>query len=73
MCSAIARSGDKGDTCNIGVIARSPEHYAHLKRVLTVDRVRDFFDHFLEEGATVTRCVFMQIYEISRAATHFRA
>ena len=40
---AHARSGDKGDTCNIGVIARAPEIYPWLKRTLTVAQVRRRF------------------------------
>jgi len=40
---AHARSGDKGDTANIGVIARKPEYYPLLVRYLTVDRVRSYF------------------------------
>lgn len=40
---AHARSGDKGDHANIGVIARTAEGYAHLRRELTPDRVRAFF------------------------------
>ena len=38
-----ARSGDKGDTCNIGVLARSPEIYEWLLGYLTADKVRAFF------------------------------
>jgi len=40
---AHARSGDKGDTANVGVIAYDPEDYPLLARVLTVDRVRTHF------------------------------
>ena len=40
---AHARSGDKGDTCNIGVIARSPEIYPWLKRTLTANLVKRRF------------------------------
>jgi hypothetical protein len=40
---AHARSGDKGDTCNIGVIARAPEIYPWLKKTLTVAAVRRHF------------------------------
>jgi hypothetical protein len=40
---AHARSGDKGDTANIGVIARAAEHYPLLVRHLTADRVREYF------------------------------
>ena len=38
-----ARSGDKGDTCNIGVLARSPEIYNWLLGYLTADKVKAFF------------------------------
>jgi hypothetical protein len=40
---AHARSGDKGDTCNIGVIARAPEIYPWLKRLLTASLVKRRF------------------------------
>ncbi len=40
---AFARSGDKGDTANIGVIALAPAAYEHLLRELTADRVRHHF------------------------------
>jgi hypothetical protein len=40
---AYARSGDKGDTCNIGLLARSPEIYDFLVDYLTEARVRKFF------------------------------
>jgi len=39
---AFARSGDKGDTANIGVIALAPPAYEHLVRELTA-RVKDHF------------------------------
>ncbi len=41
---AHARSGDKGDTANIGVIARRPEYYPILRNHLTADRVRERFE-----------------------------
>lgn len=40
---AHARSGDKGDTANVGVIARRPEYYPVMVRLLTVERVREHF------------------------------
>jgi len=40
---AHGRSGDKGDTGNVGVIARKPEYYPLLTKYLTVERVRDHF------------------------------
>jgi hypothetical protein len=40
---AHARSGDKGDTANVGVIAYKPEYYPFLKEVLTPERVKKHF------------------------------
>ena len=40
---AHARSGDKGDTANVGVIALKPEWYPVLREQLTLDRVRAHF------------------------------
>jgi hypothetical protein len=40
---AHARSGDKGDTANVGVIALDPAWYPLLVRELTVDRVTSHF------------------------------
>lgn len=42
---AHGRSGDKGDSANIGVIARSPAAYAELCRVLTAELVQSYFAH----------------------------
>ena len=41
---AHARSGDKGDIANVGVIALKPEWYDLLERELTPDRVATHFD-----------------------------
>lgn len=40
---ATARSGDKGEGSNVGVMARSDVAYAFLKEVLTAERVRAHF------------------------------
>jgi hypothetical protein len=40
---AHTRSGDKGDTSNIGVIAFKPEHYPVILREVTPARVKQFF------------------------------
>ncbi len=40
---AHARSGDKGDTGNVGVIARKQEYYPLLVKYLTPDRVKEHF------------------------------
>jgi len=40
---AHARSGDKGDMSNIGLIARKPEYYPILVREVTAERVKEHF------------------------------
>lgn len=40
---AHARSGDKGDTANVGVIALRPEWYEILAQYLTLERVQAHF------------------------------
>jgi hypothetical protein len=40
---AHARSGDKGDTANVGLIALRPEFYPHLVREVTTERVKEHF------------------------------
>jgi hypothetical protein len=40
---AHARSGDKGDNANIGLIALKPEHYPILVREVTAERVKQHF------------------------------
>jgi hypothetical protein len=40
---AHARSGDKGDVSNIGLIATDPRHYSILLREVTAERVKSHF------------------------------
>jgi hypothetical protein len=40
---AHGRSGDKGDTSNIGIIAFQDRHYPVLQREVTAERVKEFF------------------------------
>jgi hypothetical protein len=45
---AHTRSGDKGDTCNIGVIAWEQHFYPILVQELTPDRVKRHFGQMVE-------------------------
>jgi hypothetical protein len=45
---AHARSGDKGDTSNIGIIAFDARHYPILAREVTADRVKQFFGEIVK-------------------------
>jgi hypothetical protein len=40
---AHARSGDKGDTANVGLIAYKPEYYPVLVEQVTAERVKEHF------------------------------
>ena len=45
---AHARSGDKGDTANVGVIALEPRWYEVLERFVTRNRVAEHFRGMIE-------------------------
>ncbi len=45
---AHARSGDKGDTANVGVIALQPKWYDVLEQFVTRNRVADHFRGMIE-------------------------
>ncbi|MEO8185924.1 MAG: acyclic terpene utilization AtuA family protein [Burkholderiaceae bacterium] len=45
---AVARSGDKGDTSNIGVIARSEALLPYMLREVTAERVKQYFAHYVQ-------------------------
>ena len=40
---AHARSGDKGDTANVGLIALKPEYYTLMVEQVTAERVKNHF------------------------------
>jgi hypothetical protein len=50
---ALGRSGDKGDMCNVGILARSPKAFLWLDSWLTAQRVKDLFQELCV--GTVTR------------------
>ena len=60
---AHARSGDKGATANVGVIALRPEWYPLLERELTRDRVAEHFRGVIE--GKVERFPLPNLYAIN--------
>ncbi len=53
---AVARSGDKGNHSNIGVMARKPEYLAWIAAALTEAAVTEWMQHALDpQNSTVTR------------------
>ena len=51
LCTA--RSGDKGDIANIGIIARKPDAYHFIKSYVTAERVHEYMGHLI--GGRVNR------------------
>lgn len=49
---AYARSGDKGDNANIGVIARKPEYLALISQQLTSEVIANYFAHTIKGNVT---------------------
>jgi hypothetical protein len=47
---AHARSGDKGDTANVGLIALKDEYYPLLVREVTAERVKRHFGEIVKGG-----------------------
>ena len=45
---AYARSGDKGDISNIGLIAHDPQKYEILTEVITPEKVKAFFKDWVK-------------------------
>uniref|UniRef100_A0A8D0H716 Uncharacterized protein n=1 Tax=Sphenodon punctatus TaxID=8508 RepID=A0A8D0H716_SPHPU len=66
---AYTRSGDKGNSANIGVIARHPLYFPYLKKTLTAQTIEDYFQHLLEreqpEENLVTRYELPGIYGLN--------
>ncbi len=50
---ALARSGDKGNHCNIGVIARKKEYLAYIEAALNERNIKQYFTHILAENSQV--------------------
>ncbi|XP_037335810.2 uncharacterized protein lratb.1 isoform X2 [Pungitius pungitius] len=64
---AFTRSGDKGDSANVGVIARHPLFFPYLKKHLTSSVVEDYFSHLIEPGTenAVTRYTLPGIHGLN--------
>lgn len=49
---AHGRSGDKGDICNVGLIARSQAAFEILRREVTEERVKAHFGNMIKGSVT---------------------
>ena len=59
---ALARSGDKGNKANVGIIARQPEYLPYIYAALNEQAVAERFAHFLPEGATQQSLCYVERY-----------
>ncbi|KAJ4244008.1 hypothetical protein NW762_014621 [Fusarium torreyae] len=64
---AHARSGDKGDNCNVGVFVGTAEEYRWLQSYLTIPKIIELLGNDYRSVVRVERCEFQQIM-----AVHFR-
>ncbi|KAF3698172.1 hypothetical protein EXN66_Car013853 [Channa argus] len=64
---AYTRSGDKGDSANIGVVARHPLFFPYLKKHLTSSVVEEYFSHLIQPGVhnAVTRYTLPGIHSLN--------
>ncbi|HEX4918386.1 MAG TPA: acyclic terpene utilization AtuA family protein [Limnobacter sp.] len=53
LAIAHARSGDKGNTSNVGVVARTAQHYDLLTALLTPQRIKSYLAHLVQGEVTV--------------------
>lgn len=49
---ANGRSGDKGDVCNVGIIARDAQYLPYIKKALTEQAVSKYMQHLCQGNVT---------------------
>lgn len=52
---AVGRSGDKGDSANVAIIARTPALYPYIKAQVTPEVIHAALGHYLAPDSTITR------------------
>lgn len=62
---ALARSGDKGNNSNIGVIARDSRFLPYIEAALTTEAVAKYFAHMLSDTSVITRYQLPNINSIN--------
>ena len=73
---AHGRSGYMGDTSNVCVFSRYPKDYEYLKRVLTVERVKEYFGDMVKgeiiryDVDTLHGMNFVMKHALGGGATH---
>jgi Acyclic terpene utilisation family protein AtuA len=44
---AMARSGDKGDHCNVGILARDPAYLPYIQNAVQPEKIRQYLSHVM--------------------------
>ena len=50
---AMARSGDKGDHCNVGILARDPAYLPYIKNAVQPEKIHQYLAHVMDESSDV--------------------
>ena len=50
---AMARSGDKGDHCNVGILARDPAYLPYIRNAIQPEKIRQYLSHVMSEKSDV--------------------
>jgi hypothetical protein len=50
---AMARSGDKGDHCNVGILARDSAYLPYIKNAVQPEKIRQYLSHIMTENSEV--------------------
>ena len=50
---AMARSGDKGDHCNVGILARDPAYLPYIQNAVQPEKIRQYLTHVMGENSDV--------------------
>ena len=50
---AMARSGDKGDHCNVGILARDPAYLPYIQNAVQPEKIRQYLSHIMAENSDV--------------------
>lgn len=61
---AHGRSGDKGNTSNVGIIARRPEYWPVLQAILTPERVQAYLAHLVQGNVSVFELPRVQAFNV---------
>lgn len=50
---AMARSGDKGDHCNVGILARDPAYLPYIQNAVQPEKIRQYLSHVMSDNSDV--------------------